>query len=123
MFENQAKKLVRLIHGSRRNADGFLLTSRHYIDEDQEVALGQSYLGLAGLPVFLLIVFYTVVVYGEPTGRGYRARFANFADMPTEIQLLLPIAVVAHLTAMASMFRLVFHWSAISSQHQSNLEN
>ena len=118
--------ITQTVHGKTRSNEGFLLTQKYYLLDDQEIALGQSYLGLLGFGIFALFIGYVLIVYGYPGGgRGGRfgIRFSSFAAMPFELQILLPLAVVAHLTAMASIFRLVFHWSAISSQHRSNLEN
>ena len=124
MFNRVAKSLVSKLHGDDRSPEGFLLTRRKYVDSDQELALGQSYLGLSGFLIFVLIFCYTMLVYGYPGGGkngGYGFRFSSFAQMPAELKLLIPIAIASHLAGMISAFRLMINWSAISSQDKSQI--
>ena len=123
MLNRLAKSIVGVLHGKHRNSDGLLLTSQCYLLDDQETALGQSYLGLLGLPIFLGIVFYTLVMYGEKTGGGYRTRFSSFSEMPPEVQILLPIAIAGHLIALISIFRIIFNWMVITDQRRSDIED
>ena len=68
MLNRIAKYVVRKIHGHQRSPDDYLLTRRFYMDAEQELALGQSYLGLAGFPIFIVVLAYILVAYGYPGG-------------------------------------------------------
>lgn len=126
MLNRITKYVVRKIHGHQRSPDGYLLTRRFYMDAEQELALGQSYLGLAGFPIFMVVLAYLLSAYGYPgggKGDAYGVSYASFSKMPGEVQILLPIAIIAHLIGMASTIRLAINWSAISGQDRTLIEN
>jgi hypothetical protein len=87
---------ARKVHGDLRSSEGYLLTSRHFIERDQEWRLGQAYLGLLGLPLFVLIAAYL----------GIRGEEGHWSDLSLDARILYPLAFLSHITGFASVIRL-----------------
>jgi hypothetical protein len=107
---------ARKVHGNCRSAEGHLLTRTFYVDEDQEWRLGQSYLGLLGLPFFLLAFAYVQSAHrdlGYYTRGGRRHVLGHWANLPLDLKIIIPLTVIAHLVFLASCIRLVVLWQGL----------
>src|SRR4051794_4738136 len=120
MLERPARALCRLVHGRRRSGDGYLLTRRHWMDDDQEVRAGKCYLGLACLLIFIANGKYMVERYGHEV-HGRRVASFAFSDMPLEEKFLLPISLIAFFIAFASLFRAMFLLQEVIAQRRADL--
>jgi hypothetical protein len=112
-----AARLVRRIHGEARSADGFLLLREHFLDPVQERLLGRCYLGLAGAPIFILIIEYIIWAHGS----GGRANFYKISEMPLDVKLLLPVMTAAFFVTFVSFMRLVILMFELKEQPRSLL--
>ena len=120
MLERAARAVCRLVHGNRRSRDGYLLTRAYWMDGDQEVRTGKSYLGLAGLILFIANGKYMVERYGHEV-HGRRVASFTFSELPLEEKILLPVSLIAFFIAFASIFRAMFVLQEVSSQRRSDL--
>jgi hypothetical protein len=121
MLERAARAVCRLVHGNRRSRDGYLLIQgRYWMADDQEVRAGKSYLGLAGLPVFIANITYMVERYGHEEQGGRVASF-SVSGLPLEEKILLPVSLIAFLIAVASIVRLFIVISEVNLQRRSDL--
>jgi hypothetical protein len=115
---------TRMVHGNKRSSQGYLLTKKRYLDEDQEWRLGQAYLGLLGIPLFLFMFPYVAIVhrntgYYGPSRHGAMAHHLGFwSDMPLDLKILLPLTVVWHFTAIASIFRVALVWGETGTRDE-----
>ena len=110
---------ARKVHGGERSRDGHLLTRRHYLDEAQEWRVGQGYLGMLALPVFPLILVYLQTAHFD-TGywRGKRRILGHWSDLPTDLKILIPLAVACHLVGLASAIRTILIWRGVGSRQE-----
>lgn len=108
---------ARKVHGNARSAQGYLLTKSHWIDEDQEWQLGQSYLGMLGLPVFPIVSVYLQTVHLH-TGywRGNRHVLGHWSDLPLDLKILLPLTFICHFAGLVSAVRAILVWKGVGSR-------
>lgn len=111
--------MARKVHGNRRSSQGYLLTERHYFDEDQEWRLGQGYLGMAGLPALPIVFLYVQTIHAR-TGywSGRRHFLGAYSDLPTDLRILIPLLFVAHLTGMVSAARTILLWQGVGTRDE-----
>ena len=124
MLKRLGRRATAVVHGRLRSRSGLLLTGDHYIEEDQEWRLGQSYLGLVGFPFLIASWLYVRIAYwGLPRSPGHRHSVAiRWDQMGWDVKLLLPIMVAWHLIAMASALRALNVWGEIRQQPREELE-
>jgi len=108
--------MTQKVHGNVRSAEGFILTKNSYIDPDTEWRVGQAYLGVAGLPIYVSIWFYVYFAHRN-TGYwvGHRHYIGPWADWPIDLKILTPIAILGFLFGMGSIIRLFILWSQFGS--------
>jgi hypothetical protein len=112
---------ARKVHGNARSTEGHLLTRTAYIDEDQEWRLGQAYLGLLGLPVFLPCFLYVQSAHRD-LGYYRRSRHVHvlgpWADLPLDLKIIIPLMAIAHLVFLASFARLILVRQGLGSREE-----
>ncbi|QAY77792.1 hypothetical protein [Sphingosinicella sp. BN140058] len=106
---------ARKVHGNRRSTDGYLLTERHFIDEDTEWRLGQAYLGVLGFPLFFIDLLIVRIFFGHLAERHSDGalHFGFWSDLVWQLKLLFPLAVIFHIGGMASIVRLFVVWGQL----------
>jgi hypothetical protein len=116
MLNTLGRRITRAIHGNKRNDSNCLIVGDYYLWSDQERNLGLSYLGLLGIPLFVLFGILTMRFY-EPSG----ATRHYFVSRWSEVEILTMLAVICHLTGMASAFACIINWKMIKTQPTSEL--
>lgn len=122
LLSRPGRAVVRAVHGDDRTSEGYLRIGDFYVLPEQEPVLGACYLGLLPAPLFLAIVWYVARTYGERRGLGAEAHFASWSAMPSEVRILLVVAIASWAIAFASLVRLVFLKQALAQQPLSDLE-
>lgn len=102
---------TRKVHGNSRSRDGYLLTKRHYLDDDQEWRLGLcyvglvfSFLGIAAISLYVNIAFahLRTVVSGRST-----IRLGHWSDLSADMKLLIPLLLLLILSAVFWVMRYI----------------
>ena len=113
--------VTRKVHGDVRSPEGYLLTRRHFLVEDQESRLGQTYLGMLGMPLFVAIGCYILIRYGGNMGVPGVARFPNLTDMPLDVKILTALAAIGHPLGLFSIVRWTIVAGEIGDQRRADL--
>ena len=121
MLKSLGRWATRLVHGNRRGMTGLLLTRHHYLEDEQEWRLGQSYLGLLGFAVFLAIWLYVWIAYADAPRVGKRIHLGHWDQLGLDLKILLPLAVAGHLFGMVSAVRAWLVWQEIAMQSRAEL--
>lgn len=107
-----------------RTRDGFVIDGENYILPRQARARRWCFGGImVGAPTFLVIVFYVASQYGKPRGIAGlpRARFGSWELMPSEVQVLLLVAIAAWAVCFSCMLMLVLIRLSVSQQFVEEL--
>ena len=109
--------VARLVHGGQTNPAGDIVTARRIIPAEIAWRLGQSYAGLVG--VFALPVLFAYLhrfhadtgtrrtytnVFGMPS---FEHRLGHWSDLPLDLKIVLPLAIVFHIIGIVSAIRWV----------------
>ena len=111
--------IVRAIHGDSRSPEGYLLLERSYVLPDQERALGQGYIGLVGLVIFVAAMAYLTARFGVTK---YRRPGIPWAMLSLDARVALIIMFPAFVIGWLSLLRLTLVWQAIAGQPRSDLD-
>ena len=122
MLKALGRRVTRLVHGDRRSASGLLLTRRYYLEDDQEWRLGQCYLGLLGLPFFVIAWVYVRIAYADAPRYGNKLILGHWSQLGLDVKILLPLMIIGHLAAMASFIRIFLVWGEIAQQPRFEVE-
>jgi len=63
VLKRLGRRATAAVHGRSRSRSGLLLARDFHIEEDQEWRLGQSYLGLLGVPFFFAACLYARIAH------------------------------------------------------------
>ena len=109
------------VHGNRRSAGGLLLTRRYYLEDDQEWRLGQCYLGLLGIPYFVLAWIYIGIAYAHRPRVGNHLILGSWSQLGLDAKIIIPIMFVWHPLAILSFVRIFWVWGEISAQPRAEI--
>lgn len=106
--------MTRKIHGNVRSSQGYLLTKNHYLTRGQEWRLGQSYLGMMGMGLWILMPVY-IEIFRPAYGTMYQGEYelGFWSDWTWDLRIVIPIRILAFVNAIISIFRTVIIWSGI----------
>jgi hypothetical protein len=116
------KSITQKVHGNLRSKEGYLLTKTHFIEEEEEWRLGQAYLGLLGLPLYVAIWFCVQHLY-EDVGywEGNRHVLGHWSNMPSNLRILIAIDIASFLIGFVSIFRTLLVWTQIGRREDIGL--